>query len=280
VREAYGVPVVERADDLPRVVAELGIVPWKRVGEPEDLDEYRHQLANPPVIAVRNIWPEEEGAITSAKELQRLLMVRRAELDRFAPRAQALLLIPPGGGKTGAYFRSVGKNWVAVFATVPDPDPDRAPEYREQWFNLLVPIVAEWKHGAEVTVIGPVYGVLEKGESPRDCALREFREETGFELADVMPLTADGLAVSPRQSTQQYFPFLGRVKEPITRGTARLDATEHLKLVFVRLRAWVYFISNGLARDDNAYATTFLALAKMGLLQVGYPPGRGLTRTV
>ncbi len=275
MREAYGVPVVESAEELPRVVAELGVVPWRHVLEPVDLAMYRQQIEDRPIMRVRTASKEEfDRHEVEAKRLA----ARRRKLERFAPRAEVLYLMPPGGTETDTYCRSVGRNGVTVFTTVPDRDLGvEASRYAR---NLLVPVVAEWKHGAEVTVIGPPCGMLEKDESPRDCALREFREETGFELADAVPLTAEGLAVSARQSTQQYFPFLGRVKVPIARGETHLDSTEHLKLVLVRLPAWVDFILSGVARDDNAYAVTFLALHKMGLLQVGYPRGRGLIGTV
>ncbi|MBI4098716.1 MAG: NUDIX domain-containing protein [Candidatus Magasanikbacteria bacterium] len=259
MRTVYnGVPVVTSDPEmLPRVIAGLGIVPWTRsMPLPMDLDEYRVEIMSGQNLS----WDSVEHYVQTTRERQ----MRREEVRRFAPKTEVLFLTPPGGGETGVYFRSVGRNWVSVFATV--PDPDCAPEDRERWQNLLVPIVAEWKHGAEVTVIGPVYGVLEAGESPRDCAFREFREETGFELADVEPLTEAGLAVSPRQSTQQYFPFLGMVKEPVTRGEAHLDKTEHLKLVFVSLWTWFNFLVSGAARDDNAYATTFLAMLKMNVL--------------
>lgn len=267
MREAYGVPVVDSAKDLPRVVEALGIVPWKRARPLSvDLDEYRETLSEERWLA----WNLVEGIRkTTSEEIQ----ARRAELAKFAPKAEVLFLVPPGGDKTGICFRSVGRNWVMVFATMPDPDLAS---------NFLVPIVAEWKHGAEVTVIGPVCGMLENGESPRDCALREFKEETGFELADAVQLAPEGLAVSPRQSTQQYFPFLGTVKEPITRDEVKLDKTEHLKLLFVRLSAWVDFVLSGVARGDDAYATTFLALHKMGLLRIDYSTasGRGIRETI
>ncbi|MEK7481529.1 MAG: NUDIX domain-containing protein [Patescibacteria group bacterium] len=246
MRTVFGVPVVEHMDDLAPTVERLGIRPWTKRGSPVDLDVYRFGLADSDPLYVNSL---------------------REEVRRFAPKSEVLFLRSPGGteAEEGRYFRSVGKNWVAVFA--PFMDPSLPLETREQPWNFLVPIVAEWKHGVEVTVIGPVYGQMNEGESPRDCALREFREETGFELADVQPLTRDGLAVSPRQSTQQYFPFLGRLQEPIARHDVHLDKTEHLRLVFVTLWAWLNFIVDGRARDDNAYATTFLALSRMNLLR-------------
>lgn len=262
MRTAYGVPVVERAEDLPRVVAELGIVPWRQVEPPADLETYRTRVVSAPISLDRL----EEGSRRRKEQMR--------ELEHFAPRSEAVFLETPSG-KPFTGFRSVGRNWVSVFATVPDPSPDLSDVVRDKWWNWLVPVIAEWKHGAEVTVIGPPCGEPKSGESPKDAALREFREETGFELADAVQLAPEGLAVSARQTTQQYLPFLGTVKEPITRGEAKLDRTEDLKLVLVRLFAWVDFVLSGVARDDNAYAMTFLALNKMRLLQVGYPVGRG-----
>lgn len=249
------------------MVKELEIVPWVQIRDHMDLDRYRFQLENPPIMRGRTFSTEE---LSGREEGDQQNATRLAEVQRFAPKSEAMFFETPSG-KPFTGFRSVGRNWVTVFATV--PDPDLASGVEVPWWNLLVPIVVEWKHGAEVTVIGPVCGEPKPGESPKDAALREFKEETGFELADVVRLAPEGLAVSARQSTQTYIPLLGTVQEPVTRGEAKLDKTEHLKLVLVRLSAWVDFILSGFARDDNAYATTFLALInKMRLLQVGSQP--------
>lgn len=264
MRSAYGVPVVDSAALLPRVVEELGIRAWGQTQEPMDLDRCRALLSEHGPLGGLSANPAND-------ELRR-------EVERFAPRAEVVFLLRPNGQPFRG-FRSVGHNWVSVFATVPDPSPDLSDVVRDKWWNQLVPIIVEWKHGAEVIVIGPPCGTLEGGESPQDRAVREFEEETGFKLARVEQLTPEGLAVSARQTTQMYWPFFGKVQEPVERGKARLDETEDLKLILVRLVAWVDFILSGIARDDNAYATTFLALHKMGLLQVGYHPIRDINDT-
>lgn len=267
MRTAYGVPVVDSAAELPQVVEKLGIGPWEQTQAPVDVETYRELVLSMPIS------PDRIGERTA----------RLDELNRFAPKAEVVFLQRPNG-KPFRGFRSVGRNWAMVFTTVPDPDPDLADGEREKWQNRLVPIVVEWKHGAEVINIAPPCGTLEKGASPRDCAIRTFEEETGFKLAEVEPLTPEGLAVSTRQTTQMYLPCFGKVKEPIERGEVKLDRTEDLKLILVRLVAWVDFILSGAARDDNAYATTLLALHKMGLLQIGLPApppvGRGITMTI
>lgn len=238
MREAYGVPVVGSVEEFPAVLEHLGIRPWRQVREPMDLEIYR------------------TGELTTEV---------RKEVERFAPRGEAMFLETPDG-KPFTGFRSVGKDWACVFALVPDPGNRNA--HIREW---LVPVVVEWKHGAGIIAITPPCGVPKKGESLVDCGRREFLEETGFELdGEVKFLMPAPLAVSGRQTTQQYQPCLGSVKEPVAREPSKLDANEYLKLILVPLPVWLKAIEAGLVRESSAISTTYLALRKLGLLQFTY----------
>ena len=254
MRTAYnGVPVVESVEELPRVVAELGIVPWTYARpEPMDLGEYRAMLD-------RNespLWSSVQIAPTPEE-----MRAYREEAGRFAPKAEVLFLVPPGGTKIGTYFRSTGRDWASVFAPVPDPKDPHVPKYQ------LVPVVAEWKHGAEEISIGPPAGVPKKGETMEDCGRREFMEETGFEL-ESMEALAGGVTtpVSGRQTTQGFRAFLGKGKTPVVRGESRLDDSAYLKLMLVPLPVWLEVVAQGLTGESSAIVTTFLALRKLRLL--------------
>lgn len=269
MRMAYGVPVVDSAEELPGVVEELGIRTWVQVEPPVDLETYRTRVVSTPI------------SLAGLEEDSRQREEQLYELECFAPKIEVVFLRRPNGQPFRG-FRSVGRNWATLFATVPDPDPHLVESARNKWWNRLVPIVAESKHGAEKVSIGPPSGVPKRGkdgapdESMADCGRREFEEETGFKLATVEPLAPDGFAVSARQTTQMFWPFFGNVKEPVERGKARLDETEDLRLILVRLNAWVEFVLSGMARDDSANFTTMLALRKMGLLRVGLRSGEGM----
>lgn len=56
--------------------------------------------------------------------------------------------------------------------------------------------------------IEAVAGIIDEGESPRDVAVREMREETGAEVSDLIPMCH--YLVSPGGSSESVFVFLGR----------------------------------------------------------------------
>lgn len=48
--------------------------------------------------------------------------------------------------------------------------------------------VEEYRHGAGIVAIGLVGGAVDDGENPKDAALRELREETGYVAAELIDL--------------------------------------------------------------------------------------------
>jgi hypothetical protein len=223
----YGFPVV--IDNIFGAISDLGIKPWPEVKPKQDLKEYLAGDLDP---------------------------VAREEADRFAPKAEVVFLKNPKGG-TFLGYRSVGKNWVTVFSLL---DQD------------LVPITVEFKHGSGDICLVPPSGVPSRkdfdGTDPMAaCARREFLEETGIELEKLIPLSnPKGNAVSPRQSTQRYFPYLGIPKLPVIQTDQRLDKNEALKIILVPLGYWLQLISENQIVDECATTCTFRALQELGRL--------------
>lgn len=232
IKKKWGFPIVN-ADNVYKILEGLGVHPWPHVKPPMDLKDY---------VA---------GNLTEAE---------KADL-RFAPKNEVVFLKQPNG-KPYTGFRNVGKNWSTVFAVLPGD---------------LVPIVGEFKHGAEEITLVPPSGVLSKAETEisslmermKACGGREFEEESGLKLKNVIPLSSEhGLAVSTRQSTQRYYPFLGEVAMPVAPGRSKLDENEHLKMVLIPLSEWLILVNSGRIYDDCAVSVTYLALGKLGRLNV------------
>ena len=221
---AFGFPIVN-AGNVFDVLTDLGIKRWEKLEAPLPLDQYLK----------RDLVPE-----------------LRQEVERFAPKIEAMRLRRPWDDGIYTGFRNVDKDWTTTLMLLPGD---------------LVPIVGEYKHGVDEVILVPPAGVPNAGESMRDCAKREAEEESGIPLSRVIPLLdsdTQGLAVSGRRNTQRHHPFLGIPEVPIVPGPSKLDANERLKLVLVPLVEWMKLIRCGRGIEDCAVSVTYLSLALLG----------------
>ena len=172
---------------------------------------------------------------------------------RFAPKSEVLLYKKPDG-ELWRGFRSVGKNWATTFMLFPDD---------------LTLIIGEWKHGADTISLVPPTGVPRKLESMSDAARREVEEETGFKPTSLTPLAGpEGIPMSARQASQRYHPFLSVFDGLVERGPSSLDKNEQLQPVMIPVEEWLKLIEAGNVYEDCAISVTYLALRKLGRLQV------------
>jgi ADP-ribose pyrophosphatase YjhB (NUDIX family) len=217
---------------------------------------YRATLATLGITA----WPRHEHSIPLAAYAQRSLTdTQRAEMEHFAPKSEVVMLQDPHGG-TFTGFRTVQRNWATVFTLLPGD------------YLLLT---AEFKHGAECVALGLPSGAVEQRDTDAPnameaCALREFEEETGVVLAGVESLSTRGIPVASRTSTQQIFPFLGRITDPLVRCPTRLDPTEHLRTIAMPLTEWMTMLRTGDITEECAVSVTFLALLRLGRIHARY----------
>jgi hypothetical protein len=224
--EKYGFPVVN-PENIFSVLEKYGIKPWPQAKPTVDLEDYL----------------KEDLDEDQKKEL------------RFAPKSEVVSLLDPSN-QLFRGFRSVGKDWATTFVLLPGD---------------LVPIVCEYKHGVGQVVVVPPSGVPNKEDQLTDdpmlaCAAREWEEETGLRLSSIESLSRHPLVINGRQSTHRYYPFLGYVKEPITKLPSKLDHTECLKVVLMALPEWLKFIQSGAGVEDCAASITLLALYRLGYI--------------
>jgi ADP-ribose pyrophosphatase len=85
-------------------------------------------------------------------------------------------------GRAGTFIQVDAPNWVTIMPTVLD-----------RLGNLCFVMVKQYRHGSEAVTLEFPAGTVERGEPPKDAALRELLEETGcqpsalIELGEVSP---------------------------------------------------------------------------------------------
>src|SRR3989344_6579161 len=199
-------------------------------------------------------WPRIEGPVLLEKYLgQDLTDRQKREVEKFAPRVEVDIFEDPTGrpftGFRAAWHYGAG---TRVFTILPGD---------------LVPIAAEFRHGAEViSLILPGGTFEEKDSTPGQCAKREFEAETGIMLDYVMPLeTIDvsGIPVSARQTNQRCHGFLGILPKSLKIAEQRLEPREFLKIVLIPVSEWVKLIMDGQVKEGSAIISTFQALHRL-----------------
>lgn len=193
--------------------------------------------------------------------LERSLTEEQKKELKFTPLTEVVFLRTPDG-KSFTGFRNSrkrGKHGTTTFALLPGD---------------LVPLVGEFKHGAESISLLPPGGVPNAEDSATNdplaaCAKREFEDETGILLERVELLSSDfGLTIAPAHNTQRNYPFLGYIAEPVIVTAPKFDDTEFLQVVLMPVTEVIRLCDDKKARDSFLVNNTFLALRKLGRLCV------------
>ncbi len=170
----------------------------------------------------------------------------RREL-KFAPKTEVVKFRDPNGNIfTG--FRNAHKSGVLIFTLLP---------------NDLLPICAEFRHGTERVVLNLPAGLIElMDKNPKVAAKREFREEIGIALKDLILLNSGGAPIDARVSTRQNFFFLGIPALPLRIKKTRMGKAEFITRFLIRVDHWLKLMEFGIV-DDCSIAGTLLALKKL-----------------
>jgi|SRR3989344_5295913 len=204
-------------------------------------------------------WPKIRGPIPlNIYKHWNLNEQRKKEIRLFAPRVEVEIFRDPTGnsftGFRSAWLYGAGTH---VFTVLP---------------GNLIPIAAEFRHGADVVSLILPGGVFDgKDANLEACAKREFEEETGILLKAVIPLeTMDttGIPVSARQTNQRCHGFLGILPEELIITEQRLEPKEFLKIVLIPLTDWINLIMEGKVKEGSAIISTFQALYRLNKIIV------------
>lgn len=127
-------------------------------------------------------------------------------------------------------------------------DPFHVLEY-PAWVNVValtpeggVVLVEQYRHGVHKILRELPAGIVEKEDTPRSAAMRELREETGYEAAEWRDLGS--MDANPATQTNKSWSFLAINANHV--GRQQLDATEDIE---VRVEPFLEFAERVIRGD-------------------------------
>ena len=110
--------------------------------------------------------------------------------------------------------------------------------------DLTVVMVRQYRHAVGSFIYEIPAGKLHPGEDPRDCAVREVEEETGYKVGRLERLLS--FLTTPGFTNEIIHIFVGKDLSP---GTQNLDEAEVLEIIELPLARTVDFIRDGTIND-------------------------------
>lgn len=124
-------------------------------------------------------------------------------------------------------------------------------------------LVRQYRYGADSIHLELPAGMLSDGEDPRDCAVRELAEETGYQ-AERCELVASYFP-EPVRSTARAYVYIAsgarRVREPA------LDPTEYLEVELTSLETLRAMLADGRIDTGASIAGGYLTLERLESLK-------------
>lgn len=128
-------------------------------------------------------------------------------------------------------------------------------------------LVRQHRHGVDAATIEPPGGIVDPGEDPAASALRELREETGYEAAAVEPLGW----VHPNPALQDNRCHLFLARGVRLAGAPADDPDEETEPVLFDAQAARAALEEGAITHALAVVALERALARLGLGMPGAP---------
>ncbi len=175
---------------------------------------------HPPVFDPATPWIQDGESVRQDSRLFRQIVAHRRS---------------PHTGREHAFYRLQGPDWVNVVAFTEEGE-------------LL--IVEQFRHGIDAPTLEIPGGSCDEGESPLESAIRELREETGFEAREWMALGQ--CAPNPATLANRCHTFLAMGCKPVTE--LALDPSEELRVWACAWDEWARMLREG--RIEHALVLT------------------------
>lgn len=155
-------------------------------------------------------------------------------------------IVLPNGRTIEDYFVRETRGFTVVFALTRGGD---------------VVFVREYKHGIGTSLFGLPAGMIEEGERPEECAVRELAEETGYAGSAEF---VRSFVTDPVNSNSRFHLFVVRDAEPT--ATQKFDPTEDIAVELRPLASVRAMARDGAVEVGSQIAAIYAALEYLELL--------------
>jgi len=117
-------------------------------------------------------------------------------------------------------------------------------------------LVRQYKHGIGQIVLELPAGMIDAGETPEACAIRELAEETGY--AGDPPLLLRSLFADPTSSNASFYVFL--IENAVPKFAQSLDRTEAIVIETTTIDGLRAAVRDGRLASGSQVAAAYIAL--------------------
>jgi 8-oxo-dGTP pyrophosphatase MutT (NUDIX family) len=150
----------------------------------------------------------------------------------------------PDGTVIEGYFVRESRGFAIVGALTPD---------------RRIVLVRQYKHGIGQIVLELPAGMIDAGESPDVCAVRELAEETGY--AGDPPRLLRSLFADPTSSNASFHVFL--IENAVPKFAQSLDTTENIVVETAALDELRAAVRDGRIASGSQVAAAYIVLDQL-----------------